>query len=102
MLPLSCSPSNLAEWTPIDHELVRIGVLELLELRQHVHAVDAAEGPEVEQHELAAQVGERERLGGVDPLEVAIERRRGHAARKGMREQLQLPPSGCRRGGRRG
>ena len=48
--------SNLAECTPITTIFVGIGLFELFQLRQDVHAVDAAVGPEIEQHELAAQV----------------------------------------------
>ena len=71
MFSVSFSVSNLAEWTPITTSSFGIGLLQLLQLGQDVHAVDAAVGPEVEQHELAAEVGEGERLGGIDPFDAA-------------------------------
>ena len=59
-----------------DHDdFVGIGLLELLQLGQDVHAVDAAVGPEIEQDELAAQLLEVDRPGRVDPLDAAVERR---------------------------
>ena len=39
-----------------DDQLVRVFVFEVLQVGQHVHAVDAAVGPEVDQHDLAAQI----------------------------------------------
>ena len=42
-----------------DDELVGEALLERLEIAQHVHAVDAAVGPEVENHDLAAQLLDR-------------------------------------------
>ena len=45
-----------------DHdELVGKALLERLQIAQHVHAVDAAVGPEVEDHDLAAQLRHRDR-----------------------------------------
>ncbi len=44
-----------------DHELVGVFRFEPLEIRQHVHAVDAPVGPEIEQHHLAAQRLQRQR-----------------------------------------
>ena len=51
-----------------DHHVVRIRVLELFQLRQDVHAVDAAVGPEIEDDEFAAQGVEIDRLVGIEPL----------------------------------
>ena len=39
-----------------DHDLVGILLFQLLQIRNDVHAVDAAIGPEIEQHDFAAQV----------------------------------------------
>ena len=51
-----------------DHDkLVGIRPLQLLQLRQDVHAVDAAIRPKIEQHELPPELLERERPGGIDP-----------------------------------
>ncbi len=49
------------------HELVGVLLLDLTQLVEHVQAVDAAEGPEVEEHEPAAQVRQGERPVGVQP-----------------------------------
>ena len=38
-----------------------------LQIRNDVDAVDAAVGPEIEQHNFALQSGERKRLVGVQP-----------------------------------
>ena len=68
-----------------DHDqFVGVSLFELFEFRQDVHAIDAAEGPKVDEHELAPQVAERDRAGGVDPLEIAVQRRCLDAAGKGM------------------
>ena len=51
-----------------DHEHVAVLLLDRTQFVQHVEAVDAAEGPEVQQHDLAAEVLEGEVLAtGVDP-----------------------------------
>ena len=49
-----------------DHQLVGVFLLELFQHRQDVHAVDAAVGPEVQQHDLAAEVTDVDRAGGVE------------------------------------
>ena len=49
-----------------DHQLVWVFLLELFQHRQDVHAVDAAVGPEVQQHDLAAEVTDVDRTGGVE------------------------------------
>ena len=61
------------------HELVGEALLERLQIAQHVHAVDAAVGPEVEDHDLAAQLRDRDRRGDVEPVDGAVERRRGES-----------------------
>src|SRR5690606_2772448 len=51
-----------------DDEHVAVLLLQLAHLVEHVQAVDAAEGPEVEDHGLAAQVGEGQvAAAGVEP-----------------------------------
>src|SRR5450756_931699 len=53
---------------PDDDEDVAVLLLEPAQLVQDMQAVDAAEGPEVEQDDLAAQVGQREvTAAGVQP-----------------------------------
>ena len=53
------------------YEVGAVFLFKPVDHRQHVDAVDSAVGPEVEQHQLAAQIGQRERLtSGVDPVEV--------------------------------
>ncbi len=49
------------------HDVVRIGPFQLFQFRQHVHAVDAAVGPEIEDHEFAAQGVQIDRLVGIEP-----------------------------------
>ena len=59
-----------------DHEpLVAVGRVPRLEVRQRAQAVDARVRPEVDQHDLAAQLRERQRL-RVDPGAVCVQRRR--------------------------
>jgi hypothetical protein len=58
------------------HQHVRVTLLQVAELVEDVQAVDAAERPEVEQHDLPAQPGERElRAAGVEPAPPAQLRR---------------------------
>ena len=47
--------------------------LQALQIGQHVLAVDAAVGPEIEQHDLAAQLRERDRRRRVEPGDGALE-----------------------------
>ena len=55
---------------------VGVLVLQGAQLVEHVQAVDAAEGPEVEDHDLAAQVGQCDRfVPGVEPAPSAQLRR---------------------------
>ncbi len=65
MFWLAFSAENLAHVHSDDDQLFRELLFELLQLRQDMHAVDAAIGPEIENHELATQVTQAERLGGV-------------------------------------
>ena len=50
-----------------DDQLIGVRLLDRAQLVEDVQAVDAAERPEVEQHEAAAQVAEVEGRGGVEP-----------------------------------
>ena len=52
-----------------DDQFVRVFLFELLQLRNDVHAVDAAISPEVEQYDFAAQLADRDRPLGVQPLQ---------------------------------
>src|SRR5215469_10099113 len=63
-----------------DHDQgVAVLLLQRPQLVEHVKAVDAAERPEVEQHDLAAQVGERQiPTTGVEPA-AALELRSAYA-----------------------
>ena len=56
MFLASRSVSNLARVDADHDQLLRIRPLQFLQLRQDVHAVDAAVGPEVQQHESALQI----------------------------------------------
>jgi hypothetical protein len=67
-----------------DDELVGVFLFQPLEVGDDVDAVDAAVSPEVQEHDLAAQGGERERTLRVQPAAVARQLRRAHAP-------LQLP-----------
>ena len=69
MFSVSFSFSNLAEWTPMTTSSLRVLLLELLQVGQDVHAVDAAVGPEVEQDELALQIRLGKRSASVEPLQ---------------------------------
>ena len=52
-----------------DDQRVRILILQPLQVRNDMDAVDTAEGPEVEQDDLAAQVTrERKRALGIEPV----------------------------------
>jgi hypothetical protein len=66
-----------------DHQLLRVLLLQPLQLWDDVEAVDATVRPEVEQHDLAAQVGQRQRPFHVEPVQPGRELRRGHVPGKG-------------------
>ena len=77
------------------HQVVRIGPFELLELRQDVHAINAAVGPEIQEDELAAEGPKLDRAGGVQPGEPGRQRRDLHALLKGRLRHF-LPLTGRR------
>jgi hypothetical protein len=52
--------------------------LELLQIRDDVHAVDAAVGPEIEQNDLATQFAQTEPPVGIEPFEATGKVRRIH------------------------
>ena len=79
------------------HQRIGVFLFELLQLRQDVHAVDAAVGPEVEHHELAAERCQFQRLSRVHPLARAAERRSRH----GSADRRQLSERRTRRQGGR-
>ena len=56
-----------------DHdELPVVLLFEERQIGEHVHAVDAAEGPEVEQDELASQVLQPQRGRGIQPVQASL------------------------------
>ena len=58
-----------------DHDQVAgILVLEVLQIGEDVHTVDAAIAPEVEQYDLAMQVAELDRAGDIEPAGAAVEK----------------------------
>ena len=62
-----------------DHnQLVRIFFFQLLQIGNDVHAVDAAVGPKIEQHNFAFQRRERQRLIRIQPTATAAEFRRAN------------------------
>jgi hypothetical protein len=63
----------LARMDPDDHELAGEARFQLPDTREHLQAVDSTVRPEVEQHELAAQVGESQRAIRADPVESVAE-----------------------------
>ena len=69
---MSRSASNLAAVDADDDQLVLVLLFELRQVGQHVVAVDAAKRPEIEQHDLAAQLGKRDRT-GIDPADASLE-----------------------------
>ena len=74
MFSVSCSAVNLARVHADDHELVLVLLLELRQVGQDVVAVDAAVGPEIQQDDLAPQLGQADRA-AVDPAHAAAEAR---------------------------
>ena len=68
MFSASFSVSNLGGVDPNHHQLFGIPLLQLFELRQDVHAIDAAVGPEIEEDELPFQVRLGKGLFGIEPL----------------------------------
>src|SRR5262249_25120329 len=51
-----------------DDDIAGVLALQLPQLRQDMVAVNSAEGPEVEQHQFTAQLGDRERVVGIEPV----------------------------------
>ena len=74
---------ELGRMDPDHDQFVRKRPLQLFQLRQDVHAVDAAIGPEIEQDEFALQVGLRQR-GSVQPRDVLRELRNLQPTREGI------------------
>ena len=56
-----------------DNDDAGIAGFDLGEIGQRVDAVNAAQGPEVEQHDAAAKIGELDRLVGVEPIGAALQ-----------------------------
>jgi hypothetical protein len=72
---------------PDYHEDVAKPLLELPDPREQVEAVDSAVRPEVEDDDLAAQVGDAERALDVEPVESLQELRRAHGGQGGERHR---------------
>jgi len=68
-----CAVAFAGEFSAVDAndgDVIRISLFELPQLREYVDAIDSAIGPEVEQQELAAKVGElKPATAGVNPVE---------------------------------
>ena len=58
------------------HNLIGILLFQLLQVRNDVHAVDAAVRPEIEQYDFASQVLEPDRRVGIDPIQSGRKLRR--------------------------
>ena len=56
-----------------DYQFIRILFLELLQIRNDVHAVDATVSPKIQQHDFAFQGGERQRFVSIQPTAIAFE-----------------------------
>ena len=93
-----------------DDEDAGILGFELGEVGERVDAVDAAEGPEVEQDDAALEIVELERIGGVEPGDAAVELRRlraglgfaavdGAGPRPESRDSVKTPMASAMRAG---
>jgi hypothetical protein len=78
-----------------DDQFVGVLRFQFFQVGDNVHTVDAAIRPEVEQHDFAAQVTERERLVGIQPFQRGG--KVGHAGQRVLRRGL-LRHNRCRRG----
>jgi hypothetical protein len=73
---------ELARMHADDDDVIGIRLFQLFEFRQHVHAVDAAVGPEIEDDEFAAKVFQFDWRRRVEPFGAALQRRRRGAVGK--------------------
>src|SRR5690606_28453885 len=71
---------ELCRMHPDDDQCVRKLPLDLPQLGKQMEAIYSAVGPEIEDHELAAQIGEPQRPLGVEPLEIVRELGRSYYA----------------------
>src|SRR5690554_3220360 len=71
---------ELGRMHPDDHQFVLVLGHQRLQVGDDVDAVDAAVGPEIQQHHLAAQLLQRQGAVRVDPVQAGWELRRGRAA----------------------
>ncbi len=62
-----------------DHQLIGIFLFEFGEIGERVDAIDAAKSPEVEDNDLAAEVGQLQRTGRIEPVGSTLELGRGYA-----------------------
>ena len=89
-----------------DDDVARVFVLEELQIGQDVHAVDAAIRPEIEEHDLAAEILQLDRSGNIEPAVAAVKQvsrhvdplgeRIGNAVMLGSRPSLGLIELGQR------
>src|SRR5438445_8313481 len=68
-LAVSRSAGNLGEWTPTTITRSPYLLFDLPQLRKGMHAVDSTEGPEIDDCQPPAQVGDVQRPGYVEPVE---------------------------------
>src|SRR5437879_2951938 len=60
-----------------DHDqLIRVLLFQLGQFGQRLNTVDTTESPEIDEYDLAAQIPELERAGGIEPGHAAVELRR--------------------------
>ena len=74
-----------------DGERLGVTLLQLPQLRKDMQAVNSAEGPEIEDHQPARQIGQPQRPVGVDPGQPVRKLRRPHLSRIRCRHRDTLP-----------
>ena len=74
-----------------DGERVGVTLLQLPQLRKDMQAVNSAEGPEIEDHQPAGEVGQPQRPVGIDPVLTGRKLRRSHSAGIRCRHKDTLP-----------
>src|SRR5262245_33516071 len=77
-----------------DYEFLRILLLELLQLGNYMHAVDAAECPEIQQYKLPAEVPKFDRRRGIEPGEPVRKLRGGGGSLQQLRIILRVSDAG--------
>ncbi len=90
---------ELGAQDPDDGENLGVALFEVFEFAEHVKTVDAAERPEVEEHETSAERGQRTRLARPEPDEIQRElggahRSAGHGLSPRRSAGVQKSPAG--------